>query len=104
MRYVTIMITTGDRVTAQSISRKLIEEHLVACANIFAVDSIYRWKGEVEEAQEQMVLMKARKEDFPTIRDRIASMHPYEVPCIVCYDIAEGLPSYLSWVEGSTER
>lgn len=100
----TVLVTYPDERTARAISRSLIERRLAACSNIFAVGSIYRWKGEIEEASEFASLLKIRSEDFPAVEEAIRKMHPYEVPCIVRYDIAEGSVDYLSWIVGSTAR
>jgi len=100
----TVLVTYPDERTARTICRSLIERRLAACANIFAVGSIYRWEGNIEEASEFASLLKIRSEDFQAVAEAIRQMHPYEVPCIVRYGIAEGSDDYLRWVAGSTAR
>lgn len=100
----TVFVTYPDERTARTICRSLIERRLVACANIFAVGSIYRWEGDIEEASEFASVLKVRSEDFQAVAEAIRQMHPYEVPCIVRYGIAEGSEDYLRWIIGSTAR
>jgi len=98
------LFTYPDEETARTISRYLIERRLAACSNILAIGSIYRWEGEIEESSEFASLLKIRSEDFLAVVEAIRQMHPYDVPCIVRYDIAEGSEDYLKWVVGSTAR
>lgn len=100
----TVLVTFPDERTARAICRSLIERRLAACANIFAVGSIYRWKGEIEEASEFASLLKVRSEDFQTVAEAVKELHPYEVPCIVRYKVADGSAVYLNWVRESTAR
>ncbi|MBI0582932.1 MAG: divalent-cation tolerance protein CutA [Methanomassiliicoccus sp.] len=100
----TVLVTYPDEETARAISRSLIERRLAACSNIFAVGSIYRWRGEIKEASEFASLLKVRSEDFQAVAEAVRELHPYDVPCIVRYDIADGSGDYLGWVMSSTAR
>ena len=98
----TVLVTCPDERTARAISRSLVERRLAACSNIFAVSSIYRWKGEIEEATEFASILKISSQDFHDVVRAIRQMHPYDVPCIVRYEIADGSVDYLRWVIEST--
>jgi periplasmic divalent cation tolerance protein len=102
--YSTVLVTAPDLETSRRISRNLVERRLAACANIFPIDSIYRWKGEIMEEDEYAVLLKIRTEDFEALRTAVLELHPYEVPCIVRYEIREGHATYLNWIRESTEK
>ncbi|QLH74714.1 MAG: divalent-cation tolerance protein CutA [Methanomassiliicoccales archaeon] len=99
-----VLVTCGSMEKAKAIAKDLINKRLAACANIWTVDSIYRWQGEVEESPEVMMLLKVRTEDFKEVCDSIRRLHDYEVPCVVRYDIADGLDIYLRWIHDVTER
>ncbi|MEM0449626.1 MAG: divalent-cation tolerance protein CutA [Methanomassiliicoccales archaeon] len=90
--------------SAKKISKQLVENRLVACANLYPIESIYRWENEIEEGQEFAVLLKARVEDFPLIEKFVKKNHPYKIPCIVMYSIDDGFPPYLEWIKESTNR
>jgi periplasmic divalent cation tolerance protein len=85
--------------TARRIAQQLVTENLAACANIFpAVESIYRWQDKIENTQETLVFFKTTAARYATFQERLKSLHPYEVPEIICLRIADGLPEYLRWV------
>jgi periplasmic divalent cation tolerance protein len=85
--------------TARRIAQQLVTEKLAACANIIpAVESIYRWQDKIENAQETIVFFKTTADRYPAFQGKLKSLHPYEVPEIICLRIADGLPEYLKWV------
>ncbi len=98
-----VMVTVGNGEEALTIARTLVEEQLVACVNVIPrIRSIYRWKGEICDEEEQLLIMKTRSDLFPTLQNRIRKLHSYEVPEIISFPIAEGLPEYLNWVVENT--
>ena len=100
-----VMVTVGNGEEALTIARTLVEEKMVACANIVPhIRSIYRWRGEVCDEDEQLLIMKTRSELFPALQDRIRKLHSYEVPEIISVPIADGLPDYLNWVVENTQH
>ena len=85
------------------LARGLVERRLAACVNVMsACTSVYRWKGEVEEAQEVPVLLKTRLARYPEVEAAIRELHPYELPEIVAVPVVRGLPEYLEWVAEET--
>jgi periplasmic divalent cation tolerance protein len=100
-----VMVTVGSGEEALTIARTLVEEKLVACVNIVpCIRSIYRWKGEVCDEEEQLLIMKTRSDLFTGLQNRIRELHSYEVPEIISFPIAEGLPDYLNWVMENTQH
>lgn len=99
-----VYVTYPDELTARSIARSLVERRLAACANIFAIGSVYRWNEEVLEESEFASLLKIRSRDFRAVAGAIREIHPYDVPCIVRYDIAESVEDYREWIVESTAR
>jgi periplasmic divalent cation tolerance protein len=99
-----VLMTAPDAQTAARISRALVDERLVACANLLpGVTSIYRWEGEVEEAGEVLVVMKTRAALLARLLERAAELHPYEVPELLALPVADGLPAYCRWVVQETD-
>ena len=103
--YVVILVTAPDDQIAASIGRQLVKERLVACANVIpGLSSIYWWEGEVEEASEVLVMLKAREADVARIAKRVRKLHPYSVPEVIAAPIVGGSSDYLSWIHSETER
>lgn len=99
-----LYVTVESPVEARKIAKILVSEHLVACVNIIdTVASIYRWEGQVLEDSESVLIAKTSNDRRQAAMERIKEVHPYDIPCIVAYDIANGVPEYLAWVVGQTQ-
>ena len=99
-----VFCTCPDEACAARIARGLVEERLAACVNrIPGMISTYRWKGEIHDEGEVLLLIKSTRERFAALRDRILALHPYELPEIIAVDIASGHAPYLDWIAASTE-
>ena len=88
---------------ARMIGRKLVEERLAACANIFPITSIFRWKGSIDEANEFGIIVKTRSDRVKEIQERVKEIHSYEVPCVVSFKIDEASAKYLEWIQESVD-
>jgi periplasmic divalent cation tolerance protein len=94
--------TFPDQETARDISNELVTKKLAACANILpGVESIYRWKEEIESGNETLVLFKLSEDRQSAFQEKLRSLHPYEVPEIIFVPVSTGLPEYLRWVTES---
>lgn len=102
--HIVIFVTTKDQAQANRIAEKLVQEKLIACANIVAggVQSIFRWEGKVDRAEEVLLILKSRRRHFPTIVKRVKALHSYNVPEIIALPIVEGNKDYLKWLTEST--
>ena len=95
-----VFTTFANEADAARVARALVDERLVACANLLpGVRSIYRWKDAVEDQPEVVVLMKTRKQDWTALLSRLHELHPYEVPECVAVRIAAGAPRYMAWLD-----
>lgn len=99
-----IIATAGDKESARKIARLLVERRLAACAQMFPIESVYLWQGEVHEEGEIALFIKSRAEMFDEVAAAIKENHPYEVPEIVQLPITDGLPEYLNWIGDCVSR
>ena len=100
---VAVLITAPDEENAARIGRALVEERLAACANIVkGIRSIYRWKEEIFDEPECLLLIKTVADNFTLLEKRVRELHPYEVPEIIAVKISEGSKPYLDWIEENT--
>jgi periplasmic divalent cation tolerance protein len=98
-----IYSTIGTMENARTIARALVKEKLVACVNIIPkIESIYRWQGKIEEADECVLLAKTTEKNVEKTIQRIRSLHPYDVPDIIVFPPVGGLKEYLQYVEDET--
>ena len=97
--HILAITTVGDEPTAVRLAHALLERRLVACVNVVArVRSFYHWKGVIEEADEQLLLMKTREDCFDALRTAFDELHPYDVPEVLALPVDEGFGPYLDWV------
>ncbi|MFQ5903513.1 MAG: divalent-cation tolerance protein CutA, partial [Candidatus Binatia bacterium] len=84
----------GDR-----LAHALVEERLAACVNrVRPVQSIYRWQGQVEQNEEELLIIKTKGELFDRLKKRVQELHSYSVPEIIALPILEGSEGYLKWL------
>jgi len=103
--FVVVLVTAGSADEAARVGRTLVDERLVACANVVGpIRSIYRWEGAVDEAAEHLLVMKARAADVAAIDARVRALHSYDVPEVLALPVVGGSAAYLAWVAASTER
>ena len=94
-----VLSTFPDRGKAQRIAEELVTGRFAACANVAsAVDSFYRWKGEVETATEVLVYFKTTVTRFAAFEEKLRELHPYDVPEIIAFPASAGSDDYLAWV------
>ncbi len=101
---VTVVLSTAPSAEiAIGIGRTLVEEGLVACANILPpMLSIYRWNDAIQSEPEVQMIFKTAAARIPELRERLTALHPYDVPEFLEMDVAGGLPQYLAWIAAST--
>jgi len=98
-----VMITAGSEEEGARIAEALLEERLIACANLVGgIRSLYRWKGQVCDDREILLLCKTQRQLFPRLSGKVKSIHSYEVPEIIALPLIEGWQPYLDWVEQET--
>lgn len=104
MEVLVVTCTFPDHEIAWRISRTAVENGLAACATLISeARSIYRWKGQIETAQETAVTFKTTADRLAALRTFVLKEHPYEVPEFIAWPVSEGSPEYLAWVEASTK-
>ena len=97
-----VLVTASSREEAEKIVQRLLEEKLIACANIISpLHSLFWWQGKIDQAQEHLILMKTRRDLFEKLTEIVKSLHSYTVPEIIAIPIIEGSADYLAWLNES---
>ena len=101
--HIVVLITSKNKQEAQKIAAKLVEDKLIACANIIdPIESIFRWEGKVDNTSESLLILKTRKSLFKRVVKAVKSVHSYSVPEIIALPIIDGSGDYLKWINDST--
>jgi len=101
--YIQLTTTIDTRAAAMRLARALVESRLAACVQIIGpITSIYRWKGNVEQAKEHLCIIKTRAALFRKVEAEIKRLHSYEVPEIIALPISKGSRRYLAWLASAT--
>ena len=99
---IVILSTCNSEEEAGRIARALIADSLAACVNVLpGARSYYRWKGQVEDSAECLLVIKSSRRLFGAVKTAIEKTHSYEVPEIVALPIVDGAPNYLNWMRES---
>jgi periplasmic divalent cation tolerance protein len=100
--YCVVMTTAESEDDAKSLARRLVEQRLVACAQITPIRSVFRWEGQVDEAEECLLLLKTADEVYGALEAYLLEHHPYDLPEIVKVPVSGGSGAYLQWMTDQT--
>ena len=101
--YIVVLVTTGGPEEAQKISSALLEQNKAACVNIVPqVSSRFWWQGELDSAEESLLIIKTRASLLDDIIGIVKKMHSYEVAEVIALPIVGGNPDYLNWIGEET--
>ena len=100
---IVVLVTCGSLKEGRRIARALVEARLAACANVLptSVESIYRWKGNVEAAKEFLLIIKTSRARLAALETAVKRLHSYDVPEIIALPIEKGSRDYLAWLAES---
>lgn len=94
-----VYITCSSLEQAKSIGKAIVEERLAACANcIPGMQSIYTWKGTLQEDNEVILILKTTSKRIAELEKRVKELHSYENPCIIYFKLEGGSKDYLDWI------
>ncbi|MBI5680983.1 MAG: divalent-cation tolerance protein CutA [Methanobacterium sp.] len=98
--YVLVYITTSGKEESKKIANTLVKDKLAACVNIVSsIESIYLWKGEIENDNESLLIVKTKVDNINKIIQRVKEIHSYETPAILAIPIIEGSKDYLDYLD-----
>lgn len=102
--YILVFVTVPSVEEANVLATALVEQRLVACANIVPnMRSVFWWKEAIETEQEVLVIFKSTAALFPAIVKAVKARHRYEVPEIIAIPIVFGSEDYLAWISAETQ-
>jgi periplasmic divalent cation tolerance protein len=99
-----VLSTCSNVEEAARIGHALVEERLAGCVQIMPpMQSVYRWRGAVESATEQLLLIKTTAEHFSRVEARVKELHSYEVPEVIGLPVGAASVAYAGWLSGELD-
>jgi periplasmic divalent cation tolerance protein len=102
---VVVWTTIAASADGLKLASVLVEERLAACVNVLGeMQSVYRWKGNVEADRERQLIIKTTVRRVPALQARVRALHDYEVPEFIVLPVVDGSDAYLEWIRDSTRE
>ena len=102
---VRIVMVTCPPDRAADLAAALVQERHAACVNIVpAVQSVYRWKGAMQNDAEALLIIKTSAARFEALKLAVLRLHPYELPEVIAVNVEQGHQPYLDWVLDNTPQ
>jgi periplasmic divalent cation tolerance protein len=99
---VLVLVTAPDLKVARRLARAVLEDRLIACANLVPrIESLYWWQGRTENSREVLIVMKTTTGRLSALEKRVVELHPYDTPEILAVPVRSGMPAYLAWLKKS---
>ena len=94
-----VFVTAPDREVGARLAQALVGERLAACVSVVpGVSSIYRWKGEIQQDAEVLLIVKTTRARCEALATRVRDLHPYDLPEVLALPAVGGSEAYLDWV------
>lgn len=96
-----VYTTVSSSKDAETLARIAVEKRLAACVQIEAIQSLYRWNGELQSEPEQRIQFKTTRDMYARLESMIQEVHPYELPVIFAIPVVTASDAYAAWVRES---
>ena len=103
-KYIIINTTTDNMSDVIKIQKTLLDEKLAACIQVSKIKSYYNWNNKKCESEEFLIVIKTKKSLFNQIKDKIISVHSYDLPEIISYEINNISEEYAKWIDENTKE
>jgi periplasmic divalent cation tolerance protein len=98
MTFIICYITYENKKQAKKIVSHLLDKKLIACANIFPMTSMYKWKGKIVDSKEVVSIVKTKNSNWNKLKKEVEKIHPYETPCIIKMSVSAN-KDFEDWVK-----
>ncbi len=97
-----VVLVTAPKGSGEALAKKILQKRLAACINITSIKSLYWWENKINSDEEDLLIIKTRKDLFEKLRTFIKEIHPYNTPEIVALKVYDVDLDYLNWLESET--
>ena len=104
MKFIFVYITNPNMEVAKKIAKGLLENRIIACANIFSINSLYWWENEIIDEPETVLIGKTTEDKYNEVKVFIEENHPYSTPCVTSIPINKINEAYKYWLIGELNQ
>lgn len=98
--YCIVLSSCPSKAIAEALAHKVMDAKCAACIHIVPqITAIYRWKNQVEQAEEVQIILKTRKDKLDGLEKLVKEHHPYEIPEWLVLPVEGGSQAYLAWLD-----
>jgi len=98
MDFVFVYITNPTKKEAKKIAKHLLKKKLIACGNIFPINSLYWWQGKIVDDNEFVLIAKTTNTNFEKVKKEVEKIHSYKIPCIIKIPVSSN-KKYFNWLK-----
>ena len=102
MKPIIIISTYPNKKSISTVANELVQNKTIACVNIIKISSTYFWDGKIENTSEYLALFKTTQKNKKTLKEKIKTSHPYQIPEIAEINVTSLNQPYLKWLVEST--
>jgi len=100
MPFALVYITAKDQKEAEFIAKTLLEQKLIACANIFPESTaLFWWQERMNKTSEAVLLAKTKNSLLKKLELVVVKIHSYDTPCIVAVPLSFQSKKYSAWLK-----
>lgn len=101
--HLVVLVTAPSEAQARRLARKLLNSKQAACVNFVPIDSMFVWRGVIQEEEETLMIIKTRADAFDGLMSSIKEAHTHEMPEIIGMPVVLGSREYLNWIDREVE-
>ena len=98
MNFIFVYITNPTKKEAKKIANRLLKKKLIACANVFPINSLYWWEGKIVDENEFVLIAKTSDANFEKVKKEVEKIHSYKIPCIIKIPVSSN-KEYFDWLK-----
>lgn len=93
-----VYMTFSSMKETEKMAELLIERKLIACANFFPINSVYRWNNKIQKDKEFVLICKTLDNKYKYIVKVVEMNHSYQIPCIIKIK-SKGNKKFEKWIK-----
>lgn len=104
MKMVLLFLPCVNNKEAEKISQSLLEKHLIVCAKKTPVSSTFFWKGEIDKANEILLIMESVEENYEEIEKEVRKLHSYETFVLSAISVIKYSKGVEDWLKEGLKK